>query len=155
MVVTVRSDEGSLSREENARIAHDLRCAIEAFQPRVVRATLRIRRGAESPSGGTSLVQVSVSLGPAGVVRVEARGSGIPSCTGEAIRRVADAVAHRLTLERQRLLEYLFLVNGAAGTWPAASRPIVDDPRRLRTPRKRQATRRGIASRRGVTRVAA
>ena len=155
MVVTLRADEVSLSREESARIARDLRRSLEPFQPRVVRATLRIRRGAEVRANGTSFVQISVPLGPSGVVRVEARGVGIGWCTATAIRRIADAVARRLTLERQQLLEFLFLMSGSVGGRPAASRPIVDDHRRGRTSQKRQAGRHGAASHRSATRVAA
>lgn len=155
MVVTVGSDEVSLSSEARARIAHDLRCALDAFQPRVVRATLQIRRVAEYQAGGSSLVQVSVSLGPAGVVRVKARGAGIRWCMATAIRRASDGVARRLTLERRRLLEYLYLVSGAAGGWPPAPRSVVGVPRRSRDPRSRQATRGATASRRGTTPVAA
>jgi hypothetical protein len=155
MVVTVRADEVSLSREESARIARDLRRSLEPFQPRVVRATLWIRRGAEVRANGTSLVQISVPLGPSGVVRVEARGVGIAWCTETAIRRIADAVARRLTLERQQLLEFLFLMNGGVGGWPAASRPIVHERRRGGTSQKRRASRHGAASRRSATRVAA
>lgn len=155
MVVAVRADEVSPSRKESARIARDLRCSLEPFQPRVVRATLRIRRGAEGRADGFSLVQISVPLGPSGVVRAEARGVGIRWCTETAIRRIADAVERRLMLERKQLLEFLFLVNGGAGRRPAASRPDVQDRRRGTTSRKRRASRYGAASRRSQTRVAA
>lgn len=155
MIVTVRAGEVSLSREESARIARDLRRSLEPFQPRVVRASLKIRSGAEGSANGTALVQISVPLGPSGVVRVEARGVGIRWCTETAIRRIARAVARRLTLERQQLLEFLFLVNGCVGRWPAASRPNVQGRRRGTTSRKRQASRHGAASRRSATLVAA
>lgn len=155
MVVTVRADEVSVSREEGARIARDLRRALEPFRPRVVRAILRIRGGAEVRAKGSLLVQIAVPLGPAGVVRVEARGVGIVRGTETAIRRIADAVARRLTLERQQLLEFLALVNDGVGGRPVAPRSNVPERRRGRTSRKRRANRHEAASRRSATQVAA
>jgi hypothetical protein len=156
MVVTVRADEVSLSREEQARIVRRLRLALETFQPRAVRATLRIRRDAEAGAHETSLVQVSVPLGPAGVVRVEARGAGVRSCTETAIRRIVDAVSRRLSLERQQLLEFLFLARGAAPGWPPVFRRAVRRrPRAIGASTMREASRGGAASRRSATPVAA
>lgn len=111
MLVTVQA-EPPVSRDERARMVRAVRLALEPFRPRVARATLRVRgAGAE----GKALVQAYVPLGPAGVVRVEARGRGLRACTQAAIRRIAEAVARRLTAERQALLEYLFLASGATG----------------------------------------
>lgn len=140
MVVTVQAVGLPLSSDTRARIARECRVALEPFRARVVRATLRARRGGEGSARGNVLVQLSVSLGPAGAVRAEARGSLFRSCAETAIRRVAAAVRERLRSEQQELLELLFLVSGPVRAMPAASRV---------------APERGLRGRRGPsTRVA-
>lgn len=122
MVVSVQAEVLQLSMDMRARIARECRVALEPFRARVVRAMLRVRRGGEGDAGGNVRVQIAVSLGPAGVVRAEARGPGIRSCAQRAIRRITAAVGERLRTEQQELLELLFLVSGAARGSPAASR---------------------------------
>jgi hypothetical protein len=143
-------EEVSLPREERAGLARGLRLALEPFRPRVARAALRIRRGGAGVDGKWR-VEVSVPLGPGGLVRVEARDVRLRSTADAAIRRAADAVARRLSLERRELLEFLFLACDGASGWPAAAGMV---HRRARAPSAPATTRRAAGPDRRATRGA-
>lgn len=119
MLITVHADDLTLSPEDRARLARALRRVLEPFQPRVARATLRVRGG----PGGRAAARVTVPLGPAGAVRAEVRGRG-PVAVAEAVAvRAAEAVQRRLAAERAQLLAFLFLATGEPGAWPSPPPP--------------------------------
>lgn len=155
MVVTIQADS-RVSGPERERAALALRLALAPFRARVARASLRVGRGRGVGAGEASHVQVSVTLRPTGLLRVEARGAGEKSCTEVAIQRAAAAVARRLSLEQQELLEFLRLA-----TCEARGRPV-DPPAAQRrraiamgAPGNREAGGPGGASRRRSALLAA
>lgn len=151
MVAIIVRTEEDVSLQERAHLARALRLALAPFQPRVARAVLRLRR-----CGASWRVEARVPLGPSGVVRVAARDAALGPSADAAIRRVADAVRRRLSLEREELLEFLFLVNQAAGEWPPVSVSVAH--RRTRDGRATKAlrpTRHAAPASRCAARVAA
>lgn len=118
MVVTIRTFALALSDAARTRIARALAAALAPYRPRAVRATLRLE-GARPPKHEALRAQISVPLGPAGVVRVDARAADVASAAREATRLAASAVARQLTAERGALLEFLLLASIA----PAAPPP--------------------------------
>jgi hypothetical protein len=121
VILTLRASEAALSRDEHERLERSMRSALEPFSPRVSRTTASVRR--EGRASGRWRAVVSVSLGTAGHVRAVARAEVATACAGTAIRRAADAVARRLAREREGLLEFLSLANGAGrAAWPASPR---------------------------------
>jgi hypothetical protein len=121
MIVTIQA-AARVSGLVRERAALALRLALAPFRARVVRASLRMGRGKGVDAGGTWRVQVSVTLRPSGLLRVEARGTGEESCAGVAIQRAAAAVARRLRLEQQELLEFLLLASGGLRGWAVGAR---------------------------------
>lgn len=155
MIVTIQAAT-RVSELERERAALALRLALAPFQARVARASLRAGRGRGVGAGEDSLVQVSVTLRPTGLLRVGARGTGERSCTEVAIQRAATAIARRLSLEQQELLELLLLTS-----YQVRGRPV--DARRAQRRggmpvgalEKHGAGRLGGASRRRGARAAA
>ena len=142
MEVTVRTPARSLSDEELSRVARALGLALAPYRPRVARAVLRLRDG-EQPGGANSRVQITVPLGPAGVVRVQAAGSDAMSASREGIQRAVAAVESRLAAERRELLEFL-LVAGGGGRGAVARGRVRDGTGRRSA--QRSSGRRGAST---------